>query len=91
MSGTNFKEHWFDPWLPVYTPLGDAMAMSVRDYGMGHHDVWRTFIIETGEVWSFQNPYIRIQTSITDGRTKLSPFGEKAKQDFHWSPEFEGE
>jgi hypothetical protein len=57
-----------DPPLPLDTPKGKAMAHFLIDYGPEHHLLWVTFIDETGECWTFQNPEIRLQSNTSMGR-----------------------
>jgi len=55
----------------VRTPLGKAICIGVSD------DIspieWVTFIKKTGECWSWQNQYIRLEPSITAGVYGPSP------------------
>ena len=73
-----------NPPLPLRTPLGDGHALFVTDRGKGHHLEWTVAIDATGEIWTFTNPYVRRQTSITEGWLALSPFPADTYEIFHW-------
>ena len=60
-----------DPPIPLKTPKGDGMAHFVTNLGQEHNLIWTVFIDETGEIWEFQNPYVRAQKNITMGRTQV--------------------
>ncbi len=58
-----------DPTLPVTVQgKGSGYAMAVIDYGPEHHLIWVVAIDETGEIWSAQNPQVRMQANWTMGR-----------------------
>lgn len=78
-----------DPPIPVRTPLGDGHAYFVTDYGRGNHLQWTVAIDATQEFWTFANPQIRRQTSITDNWLKVSDWRPEDREMFPWSPEFE--
>jgi hypothetical protein len=78
-----------DPPIPVRTPLGDGHAYFVSNPGKGHHLEWTVAQDETGEFWTFPNPQVRRQTSISDGWLNVSPWREEDKEAFPWSPEFQ--
>ena len=61
-----------DPPLPLETPRGRGYAHFVIDYSQEHHWIWVVFLDESGECWFFQNPEIRLQTSLTMGRETTS-------------------
>lgn len=65
-----------DPPIPLMTLRGDAMAHFVIDQGSEHHLRWVTFVIETGECWTFTNPDVRLWTNITEGRDRVTPFSK---------------
>lgn len=65
-----------EPPIPLMTPRGDAMAHFLIDQGSEHHLRWVTFIIDTGECWTFINPDVRLWTNITEGRDSVTPFEE---------------
>ena len=73
-----------NPPIPFRTPLGDGHAIFVTDRGKGHHLEWTVAIDATGEIWTFINPYVRRQTSITDGWIDLSPFPADTYEIFSW-------
>lgn len=76
-----------DPEIPVRTPLGDAHAFILIDRGKGHHLEWVCAIDKTGEWWTFENPEVRRQTSITDNWLEVSPFSKDIKEKYHWYEE----
>jgi hypothetical protein len=53
--------------IPVETPLGDAFAHLVYDYGQEHYIHFVCFLNETGECWIFDNREIRLQANLTMG------------------------
>lgn len=55
--------------IPLLTPKGLAMAHMVIDYGMDHDLQWVTFVVATGECWTWRNQDISLDTNITMGRT----------------------
>lgn len=65
------------PWK-VATPIGDAEAR-ILDPGSSD-DVSRLLcVIEaTGELWWLTQRDVRINTNITEGRTRLTPFSDVA-------------
>jgi hypothetical protein len=69
------------PWK-VATPIGDAEAR-ILDPG-SPDDVSRFLcVIEaTGETWWVSQRDIRVNTNITEGRTKLTPFSAEAMKRF---------
>lgn len=73
-----------EPPIPMRTPLGDGHALFVTDRGKGHHLDWTIAIDATGEIWTLANPYVRRQTSISDGWHDLSPFPADSYEIFHW-------
>lgn len=54
--------------IPLHTPKGFAVAHLVIDYGMDHDLQWVTFIVETGECWTFRNQDVRLVDNETMGR-----------------------
>lgn len=54
-----------DPPIPVITPNGEGMAHVLIDYGPEHHLLWVCFIDETGECWTYNNKYVRLQPNGT--------------------------
>jgi len=57
-----------DPALPLETPKGSGMAYFLINPGQQHHLEWVVFIDETGECWTFENPDVRLQHNLTEGR-----------------------
>lgn len=53
--------------IPVETPLGDAFAHLVFDYGQEHYIHFVCFLNETGECWIFDNREVRLQPNLTMG------------------------
>lgn len=63
-----------DPPWQVATPIGDGECLV---FDPGPADGFSRFfcaIIATGEYWWFTQPEIRRNTSVTDGRSQLTPF-----------------
>lgn len=71
-----------DPPVPLETPAGDAMAYVLLDYGPEHHLRWVCFLAWSGECWTFDNTEVRLWSSITSGRTAITPFTEEAMRRF---------
>jgi hypothetical protein len=61
------------PPFDVLTPLGPAVCIGIL--AETDNVEWVTFIKATGEPWFWQNPDIRRDLDITQGRQSLSPFG----------------
>lgn len=61
-----------NPAIPVETPKGPGLAHFLIDYGPEHHLHWVVFLDESGECWTYQNPYIRARTNITQNRPVVS-------------------
>ena len=58
-----------NPPLPLHVlGKGAGHAIGVIDYGVEHHLVWVTAIVETGEIWCAPNPRVRMQSNWTMGR-----------------------
>ena len=51
--------------LPVDTPKGEALCFAWKSTGFGEHNLWHTFILATGQPWTFQNPEIRVAKNYT--------------------------
>lgn len=62
------------PPLPMVTTKGKGLAHFLIDYGIESHLHWVVFLDDTGECWTFQNPDVRAQKNITQGREYISPF-----------------
>jgi hypothetical protein len=69
-----------NPVIPVITPKGPGLAHAIIDYGIESHLCWIVFQDDTGECWTWSNPYIRAQKNETHGRDYISPFYDP-KQD----------
>lgn len=54
-----------NPTIPLTTPKGNGQALAVIDYGSEHNLIWVIAIDDTGEIWSYQNPEVKIQKNIT--------------------------
>lgn len=52
------------PSLPVDTPKGSALAIFMIWLGEEHNMLWTCIQDETGEIWTFDNKYIRGQKNI---------------------------
>lgn len=62
------------PSIPVITPYGKGLAHFLIDEGAESHLKWVVFLDNNGECWTFQNPEIRAQKNITQGRKHIAPF-----------------
>ncbi|XUM21084.1 hypothetical protein ACRAVF_33735 (plasmid) [Bradyrhizobium oligotrophicum S58] len=71
-----------DPPWKVATPMGDAEAR-ILDPGSAD-DVSRLLcVIEaTGELWWLTQRDVRINTNMTEGRTRITPFSAEAMTRF---------
>jgi len=58
-----------NPPLPMLTPKGVGVAHFVIDNGIEHHLVWVVAMDEGGEIWSIENPHVRLTANQTWGRT----------------------
>lgn len=59
------------PSLPVVTPRGKGEAIVMIDPGREHHLQW-VVVLQNGQVWTFENPDIRVQANPTIGRTEIA-------------------
>ena len=57
-----------NPPLPLTTPKGDGFAHFVIDEGLEHDLFWVVLITATGEIWTYNNRFVRGQKNITAGR-----------------------
>ena len=61
-----------NPMIPVVVNLSDewqsGYALAIIDYSQEHHLMFVVAMDDTGEVWTVENPKIRIQKNITVGR-----------------------
>jgi hypothetical protein len=57
------------PTLPVeIVGKGRGLAFAVIDYGEEHHLIWVIAMDDGGEIWSAENPKVRVQPNWTMGR-----------------------
>lgn len=56
------------PPIPISCPRGKGQAIAVIDYGPEYNLIWVIALDESGEIWSIQNPEVRMQKNITMGR-----------------------
>lgn len=61
-----------NPFIPVQTPKGKAIAHFLIDYGIESSIHWVCFQDDTGECWTWRNEDIRAQKNITVGRENIS-------------------
>jgi hypothetical protein len=54
--------------LPVTTPQGAGRAIMVIDYSPEDHLMWVVVQDDTGEIWTWPNPSIRVRDNLTLGR-----------------------
>jgi hypothetical protein len=66
-----------NPSIPVSTPVGNGYAFMVIDYGEDHHLLWTVAIDQTGEIWTYSNPHVRVRPNVTMD----APRGEAGKHD----------
>ena len=60
--------HQLNPTIPLTTPKGDGYAILLLDYSQEHNLIWVVALDESGEIWSFQNPEVRMVKNVTMGR-----------------------
>lgn len=68
-----------DPPIPLWTPKGMGLAHFVTDYGVETNLIWTVFL-ETGAIWSFQNPEVLATTNETVGR-HVNPVEDKSSEE----------
>jgi hypothetical protein len=68
-----------DPPLPISCPKGEGLALFLTDYGCEFNHIWTIAIDETGEIWSYPNPQVRMQKNITMNRLLKDPKNEKER------------
>lgn len=56
-----------NPPVPMTTPKGRGFANFLVDRGMEFNNEWIVFL-DNGEIWSFQNPDVRLPKNYTFGR-----------------------
>jgi len=58
-----------NPTIPMHViGKGDGHAIAIIDYSQEHHLLWVVAINETGEIWTVENPSVRLLKNITLGR-----------------------
>lgn len=58
-----------NPTVPVVVEdKGKGYAFAVIDYGQEHHLLWVVAINDTREIWTVENPKVRVQSNWTMGR-----------------------
>lgn len=67
MSFTELKKS-----IPMITPKGPGRALAVIDYSEEHNLIW-VVAQDSGEIWSFQNYLVRLQSNVTMGRDIKKP------------------
>src|SRR5271168_2327847 len=67
-----------NPTVPMVTARGPGFAFIMINPSDDHHVQW-VVGLDNGEIWTFQNPEVRLQTNITMGRTsdKMTPLNRK--------------
>jgi hypothetical protein len=56
-----------NPTIPMVSPKGKGYAIGVIDYSTEHHICW-VVAQDSGEIWTWQNPEVRLQSNVTMGR-----------------------
>jgi hypothetical protein len=56
-----------DPTIPMRTPRGDGRAMVVLDPGEDNHLMWVVALDGSGQIWTYQNPDVRVLGNRTLG------------------------
>lgn len=56
-----------EPPIPLDTPKGPADAYFVIDRTQDHDIEWVCFVKNTGECWTFRNPFVRLRENFTMG------------------------
>jgi hypothetical protein len=54
-----------DPTIPVVCPRGKGRAFMLIDYSEDHHLMWVIALDDTGEIWTYANPKVRVQSNET--------------------------
>ncbi|HEX5508939.1 MAG TPA: hypothetical protein VFX37_10590 [Pseudolabrys sp.] len=57
-----------NPPLPMITPRGKGLAHFVIDYGIESHLHWTVALGDSGEIWTYPNPQVRMEFNHTIGR-----------------------
>lgn len=66
--------HRLDPPIPMTTPKGDAKAVLYVDRGVDNFGEWVTFVLATGECWTWLDKDVRLWACETEGRRAVTPF-----------------
>ncbi len=61
-----------NPTIPMETPKGKGYALFLINPSDEHHLQW-VVGLDNGEIWTFQNPEVRMQNNVTMGRNKKTP------------------
>jgi len=57
-----------NPPIPMSCPKGNGRAIILIDYSAEDHLIWVIAMDDTGEIWSYQNPFVIMQQNITMNR-----------------------
>lgn len=57
-----------NPTIPMSCPKGEGYAIALIDYSEEHHLHWVIAITQTGEIWTYANPLVRMTKNISMGR-----------------------
>ncbi len=66
-----------NPAIPCITPKGAALAIFISFPSEEHNLLWTVCQDDTGEVWTWENPDIRLTRNITFGRMNISEIRRK--------------
>jgi len=61
-----------DPPVPMKSPKGECKAFIYIDRGREEFGEWVCYQMETGEVWTWLDPQVRVWECLTDGRKNVS-------------------
>ncbi len=61
-----------NPTIPLVTPRGKGYALFMINPSDEHHVQW-IVAQDDGEIWTWQNPEVRMQTNPTMGRVANQP------------------
>jgi len=64
-----------NPTIPMTTPRGPGYAIMVIDYSQ-EHELFFVVAQDNGEIWTWRNQDVRMQTNITMGRNQISTVDE---------------
>lgn len=54
-----------NPTIPMSCPKGEGYAIALIDYSQEHDLCWVIVINDTGEIWTYANPYVKMLKNIT--------------------------